>query len=213
MKVFYLGFANKHDGSIISACVCYAPPEHSTRAIKVVELLDTLLTQIHSFQQDGHIWLCGDFNSRLGDRLDYIDDIDEVPDRHVLDLARNAYGELFSEFLQNVNLCVLNGHNTTWNDYTSVRRQGGMAVVDYCAVPYELLHLFSNFEVIRASTLFEACGCLGVSDPTHSISDHSVLKWTMKVPPCLWTQADVPRYKSTPVNLTNYDVRIFPLLS
>ncbi len=72
--------------------------------------------------------------------------VDTVSEREVIDLTRNAYGELFSDFLINVNCCVLNGRNTVTNDFTSVRRQGGSAVMDYCVMPYhESLDVFTDF--------------------------------------------------------------------
>ncbi len=148
--------------------------------------------------------------SRLGDRLDFIAGVDAVPEREVIDFTRNAYGELFSDFLINVNCCVLNGRNTVTNDFTSVRRQGGSAVVDYCVMPYESLDVFTDFEVIRARSLFEASGCLGKADPTRSISDHSALKWTVAVPRRSPVQANDSHDRQAPVSITKFDVRSIP---
>ena len=43
----------------------------------------------------GQYYICGDFNSRLkvGDMVDYIEGVDKVPPRDVLDFSKNAHGE------------------------------------------------------------------------------------------------------------------------
>lgn len=39
--------------------------------------------------------ICGDFNSRIGDMPDYIEGVDDVTDRNVVDYNKNAYGDFF----------------------------------------------------------------------------------------------------------------------
>lgn len=164
---------------VISACVCYVPPVNTTRDVCVQSFLDTLISHIYMYQNDGPFYLCGDFNARLGDRLDYIAGVDEIPDRDVIDLGRNAYGESFADFLVNINCCVLNGRNMRSNDFTSVSSRG-LAVVDYCVVPYGSLDMFTNSDCVRAKDLFTASGMVGHVDPEHGgvLSDHSVLTWS-----------------------------------
>ncbi len=211
--ILWLQLKSKVSRETLSVCVCYVSPEHSTRDVDMSDFLDTLLMQIHQYQSEGQFFVCGDFNSRLGDRQDFIIGVDDVPDREVIDLTRNHYGELFCDFLVNVNCCVLNGRGlSSQNDYTSVRRQGGVAVVDYCLVPYDSLGLFTNFEVKRANDLFEQADCLAVADPTHSIPDHSALTWVMET--CTPHQRSSTAVDNVctqpPVPCTRFDTRDIP---
>ncbi len=74
--------------------------------------------------------------------------MDQIPEREVIDVTGNQYGEKFEEFLISSKCCVLNGRNRicTLNDFTSISSKG-LAVVDYCIVPYGNLDTFSDFEV------------------------------------------------------------------
>lgn len=70
---------NKDDCFCI--CVCYLPPENSTRAVNVNEFYDTLLTQIYTYQNLSIQFICGDFNSRVSDMDDYIAGVDILSER------------------------------------------------------------------------------------------------------------------------------------
>ncbi|CAC5407445.1 unnamed protein product [Mytilus coruscus] len=72
-------------------CVCYLPPDHSTRQVDKELFLDTLLSPVYEFQNDGLFYICGDFNSRCGDEYDYIPGVDCINMRSVLGFTRNSY--------------------------------------------------------------------------------------------------------------------------
>ncbi len=71
---------------------------------------------------------------------------------------------ILCDFLINANLCILNGRNTINNDFTYVSTRG-LSVVDYCLVPYESLDMFSEFAVVRASSLATQIGTVGIVEP------------------------------------------------
>ncbi len=53
--------------------------------------------------------------------------------------------------------------------------------MDYTIVPYESLHLFSQFRVHLALDMFrEACSLRNI-DPVHSKPDHTLLTWVMEL--------------------------------
>lgn len=167
----------KSNKAIINLCVCYLPPEYSSRATDPIKFFEELLTQVYDMQNKGEFCIFGDFNCRTGSLKDYIEAIDEVGDREVIDLDVNKYGEHFIEFLVNANCCMLNGRNTSDNNFTSVSNKG-LAVVDYCIVGYECMKNFCNFKVTLANDLFEKAGCVGaVSLRRKRISDHYLLQW------------------------------------
>ncbi len=105
--------------TLFSVCACYLPPEGSTRNSDPEEFFDTLLSQVFMYQQLGVFYICGDFNSRIGYVQDYIEGVDQIPEREVIDFTRNQYGKKFEEFLISSNCCILNGRNgiCTLNDF------------------------------------------------------------------------------------------------
>jgi hypothetical protein len=68
----------KHKTSNFSfkICVCYLPPENSTRVVNAIDFFDNLLTGIYDYQGDGLWYLCGDLNSRCAELLDFIEGVD-----------------------------------------------------------------------------------------------------------------------------------------
>ena len=131
-------------------CVCYLPPNNSSRQVDVSEFFDSLLCNIYTFQNLGPLFICGDFNSRIGDNVDFISGVDDVIDRNVVDFSTNMYGDKLLTFLIDSNMCVLNGRNYTHNDFTSISVKGS-SVVDYCIVHQDNLELFSDFNVITVT--------------------------------------------------------------
>ena len=72
-------------------------------------------------------WEISDFNSTL-------DDI-TLPERNVLDVKSNRYGDYLVDFLVDSKCCVTNGKgDRALDNYTSVSKKG-KAVVDYVIVP------------------------------------------------------------------------------
>ena len=59
------------------------------------EFFNELLTQVYSYQEQGPFMIMGDFNSRCGDHLDFIEGVDEIPHRQVIDYSHNKYGNIF----------------------------------------------------------------------------------------------------------------------
>ena len=175
--ILWIKCASKTNNSVLLLCTCYLPPEGSSRCVNPEEFFDTLLTQVYTYQQHGQFYICGDFNSRCGHMLDYIEGVDEgMCERSVIDHTVNKYGHLFVNFLISSNCCIVNGRNTVENDFTSISPKG-LSVVDYVIVPYEELANSSKFTVTRASAAYDAAGCVGVTDPTRVIPDHSILSW------------------------------------
>ncbi len=177
--ILWLSFSSKSGGGVFKLCVCYLPPEYSSRQHNVQDFYDALLSQVYTYQQEGLFFLCGDFNGRIGERADSVEGADGVPERHVVDFKVNDYGECLLEFLLSSSCCVLNGRNHLSNDFTSTGQ--GSAVVDYCLVPHEYLAAMSDFQVLRAADLCQQSGCVGVVDVTRGVPDHSLLKWSTDV--------------------------------
>ncbi|VDI52860.1 Hypothetical predicted protein, partial [Mytilus galloprovincialis] len=68
-------------------------PERSSRGNIAQDFYDSLLSQIFLYSNDVPIFLCGDFNGRVGSIQDFDDMMDLVPERKWVDDTRNAFGD------------------------------------------------------------------------------------------------------------------------
>ncbi|VDH89325.1 Hypothetical predicted protein [Mytilus galloprovincialis] len=172
--ILWVKFTNMENSSnMFYVSVVYLPPEFSARSVNAHNFFDVLMEQIYSIPKGNSFYLCGDFNSRLGNYTDFIQGIDQLSERNITDFTTNSNGEIFSEFLSTVNCCVLNGRYPIHDDFTYVSTKG-LSVVDYCVVPYESLCHYKNFKVI--SVLCNKSAQPGSFRANH-IPDHSVLCW------------------------------------
>ena len=86
-----------YDENIV-ICVCYLPPSESTRFNNPELFYTTLLEQVYSYQNEGRIYMCGDFNSRVGNASEFIEGVDDVTPRDVIDHTSNVNGDLFIDY-------------------------------------------------------------------------------------------------------------------
>ena len=112
-------------------CVCYLPPDGSTRLNDAEHFYMSLTEQVYQYQNEGNIYICGDLNSRCGESSDYIEGVDDVISRKIIDFSSNHHGDLLLSFLIDCNLhvCMLNGRTNGKNDFTHVSHRG-KSVVD-----------------------------------------------------------------------------------
>lgn len=179
--IMWLQLTDKITSTCVRICVCYLPPEHSSRNICGIEFMDKLLTNIYEYQSGCTFYICGDLNARTKDLDDCIVGVDNVQPRTVIDFERsNRYGDLLCNMCISANCCILNGRNSLHDDYTSVSTKGA-SVVDYCIIPYEQFEQYSDFSVVRARDLYDQCGIQHLS----KIPDHSLLKWKMTLDNCV----------------------------
>ena len=139
MKVFTL--SHRVDKFCLVLCVCYLPPENSSRQEDVLSFYDNLLADIYQYQSLDTVCIFGDLNSRCGDLKDYIEGVDVLKERGEIDFQVNKYGHFLVDFLINSNFCMLNGRQNSKNDFTSVSTKGA-SVVDYCFVSHSEIHYY-----------------------------------------------------------------------
>jgi hypothetical protein len=58
------------------------------------------------------IYPCGVFNARIGDNNDFIEGVDDLPQRQEIDFTSNMYGDELIQFLLDSSKSGLNGRNT-----------------------------------------------------------------------------------------------------
>lgn len=199
--ILWLKLKHKYYDFYLYPCVCYLPPKYSTRQLDVNTFYDNILASIYEYQDIGTVFICGDFNSRIGDTSDFIEGIDNVPNRDIVDFTCNEYGSVLINFLVNSNYCVLNGRNCTKNDFTCVRPQGS-SVVDYCLVSHKDLSIFKECHIYRSSELVNRTGVAPVSVP-----DHSFITWSINL---TCSVSDYSANDQSENTFVKYDVKTIP---
>ncbi|CAG2228057.1 unnamed protein product [Mytilus edulis] len=170
--ILWIKLSNEND--IICLCVCYLPPENSVYNDSLV-FYTKLLEQVYMYQNIGKLYICGDFNSRCGDAQDFIEGVDNVQIREIVDSVSNRNGDLLIEFLVDCNMCMVNGRIGS-QDFTHIKGTG-KSVVDYVLTPHEQLNEVINFKVNTMSDLVTELSLVGYE----SIPDHSLLEWGIRV--------------------------------
>lgn len=163
-------FQHKSSGYQLNLCVCYLPPANSSRKVDSGEFFKELLKKVYEYQNEGELVICGDFNARCGDECDFIEGVDPVPPRTVLDEKCNAYGYQFIDFLVDCNLCMVNGR-VGRDNFTCISPLG-KSVVDYVLIPQENLSKCRDFDVLTMSELINDFNLQGQT----KIPDHSLVQ-------------------------------------
>ena len=173
--IIWVLFKHKLNNTQFQLCVCYLPPSGSSYVRDAQSFFNELLGQIYVYQEKCPFYIMGDFNSRCGNRPDFIEGVDSVPHREVIDFVQNNYGEMFIEFLLSANCAIINGRNCLNNDFTSFTHKG-QAVVDYVVAPYEYVCEVNNLQVIPPLDLITK-----LQIEKRGFPDHSLLLWEFNI--------------------------------
>ena len=121
----------------------------------------------------------------------------------------NSHGDSLIEFLLSSSMCTVNGRSAKDN-YTCITPNGA-SVVDYCLVPYEKLSIIQDFTVTTPGDLLTQSNCAGIVDPTRTLSDHNMLKWSILLN--LETDVEI-QIKSVPevpsAKIIKFDLNLIP---
>ena len=63
---------------------------------------DNLLQQVYCNENKGYTIILGDFNSQFGPNNDYMEGVDDIVPRSVINYTENLNGDLFIEFLTDI---------------------------------------------------------------------------------------------------------------
>lgn len=109
---------------------CYLPPENSNWGSDSDNFFNHLSSVLFSADDVDLYVGGGDYNARIATKQDYIEGVDDVAARKVIDNGSNKHGDAFIDFLLSSKLCILNGRVDGHDDYTFINPQG-RSVVDY----------------------------------------------------------------------------------
>lgn len=188
---------------ILCIAICYLPPNESSRPNDQEMFFENLLQQVYCNQTIGNIVICGDFNSRCGYYSDFIEGVDEISPRSVIDVNENYNGDLFINFLTDINFAMLNGR-IGLNDFTYISPQG-KSVVDYMCVPYEQLNEILDFKVLKMTDIINQ-----VNFNPERIPDHSILLCEIKVPKLCTKRNSLQTTHESVTNTRKYRVNNIP---
>ena len=152
---------------------CYLPPEGSVYA-NATNFFAHILTLLYLHQDTDLMFICGDFNGRIGKHTD-VSNIDDLPSREVIDDKLSGHGESLLEFLNDGKLCVLNGRfDSTEDNYTCISHKGN-SVVDYIMTPHDCFFKCTDFKVLCSNELVEKYELQGLISTRCKPPDHSLL--------------------------------------
>ena len=200
--VMWVRFEHNESRQVFLVAVCYFPPVGSSREVDIEERFQILSEQIQTFQLEGQVIVCGDFNARCGGLKDTGDLDGRIEKRVVVDHVVNDQGELLVECLLNSGLCMVNGRKG--NDEFTCISSKGPSVVDYCLVPMEELDCIIDFAV---KTMSECERILCSHEEGYRAPDHSILVWNLLIGSCLaGSQGRPDRECSQPFTSTRFTV-------
>ena len=141
----------KASNYILCIAICYLPPNESSKPNDQEMFFENLLQQVYCNQTIGNIAICGDFDSRCGYYSDFIEGVDEISPRSVIDVNENNNGDLFNNFLTNINSAMLNGRiGLNYFNYISPQGKSG---VDYMCVQYDQFNEILDFKVLKMTDI------------------------------------------------------------
>ena len=123
------------------------------------------------------VYLCGDFNVRVGNGKDIIEGLDglDLPDRKVLDATKNSHGDALLEFMRDMKLCILNGRLDPNRDNFTFHSTRGQSVVDYFIVPHDCISHCRHMKVQLTNTVITNYNLSHLISERCRPPDHSVL--------------------------------------
>lgn len=181
--IFIAKLINIASGYCIIIIACYLPPERSVWGRNASGFFEHILNYVYLVAECDALFLMGDINARIGSKQDFIQEVDQVKNRIVLDKTVNKHGEVFHEFLLDAKMCLVNSRVTPdFDNYTCVSSKG-RSVVDYIAVPMNNIENCIKCEVKTARSMIDEFCDISDADLNvrGMVPDHSVLLLEFKI--------------------------------
>ena len=164
---------------IVIYCV-YLPLDSSKYGQDNKAILNSLTVEVYKHSNADQIFICGDFNARIGKMSDCLIQ-NELPRRVVLDEGQNIQGKKLVNFVSDIRGCVLNGQVTPEKDfYTSMTRYCGKAVVDYHITRDSDLDTVVSMEVISCVDLVNKNKLEYLLSERCHILDHNLMQMVVE---------------------------------
>lgn len=172
--ILVLKLTNRDSGFSVLTLAGYLPPENSVWGRDAQTFFAHALSQIYLHGDCDLVVLAADFNARIGSLSDLLAEIDQLPNRTVLDKSINQHGREFIDFLVDAKLCALNGRFKDNDNFTFISPRG-KSVVDYMCVPHDVFKQCDEFSVIPVQTIIDDYSLHEYLGERSRVPDHSVL--------------------------------------
>ena len=171
-----VGVSLKSEAETLGIYCIYLLPECSKYSGNNEHILNSLTIEIYKQSDMDGVYVCGDFNARVGSRSDVQIDIDEIPKHNCIDEKMNPQGFKLLSFVNDIRGCILNGRITPeLNDYTSVTSHKGCAVVDYCIARQHDLDQITMLNVQSCAELINVSKWHTMVNDRSRIPDHNLI--------------------------------------
>ena len=139
--IMVLECIHKHTNFTFVVCACYLPPDNSVWGQNATPFFSNIISLLYACNDADAVYLCGDFNARIGNGKDFIEGLDDLdlPDRKGLDASKNSHGDALLEFMRDIKLCILNGRLDPNRDDFTFHSTRGQSVVDYFIAPLDCI--------------------------------------------------------------------------
>ena len=193
---------------------CYLPPDSSIYGRHIEQTLDNITNLLYEHTDVDFTYMMGDMNSRVGNLKDFIPEIDDLPERIVIDATDNSHGHALVDFLIETKLAIVNGRCCPLSDSFTCISHKGSSIVDYLIAAHENFHQIIDFEVLPVTEVIDNLQLMGVAEGR--VSEHSLLKMSIHVEQNdVWnllqgdssTADPTNLYKETPLSTTATDAR------
>ena len=107
--IISISLTNNRTAESMGICACYLPPIKSSRGDKHIEFFNIMKMIVMKLQEFDNFVICGDFNSRTGNALDFDSTIYplQLLPRQTIDCAPcNSFGKALIEFTNVCDLCL-----------------------------------------------------------------------------------------------------------
>ena len=208
-----LGIKLVHKGSDFEMIIytVYLPPEGSNWGRDAQVVYNHLLRETYENAHLDSIIVCGDLNSRIADKEDFLMGIDDIPARKSMDEVSNQHGISLLEFLLESKTCILNGRVTPeLDDFTCVSTRG-RSVVDYFIVPHNFLQYCVSCKVSLSNDVIEANDLLYLIGRKSRAPDHSLLELVIDVDISRLLRAEISNASPSDVHAKkNFNRKLIP---
>ena len=166
------------DFQLTLICV-YLPPENSTWGRNSDIFFNHLTSVVYTSQTSDIVLIAGDFNARVGNLQDYINDIDDIPKRKTIDTVKNSHGESLIEFLKDTQMIIVNGRISENCDNFTCINSRGKSVVDFIMLPHDCIKFCSSFKVDTIANLLSSGQLYNLISGRCKSPDHSLISITL----------------------------------
>ena len=117
-------------------------------------------------------------------------DVDDLPDRKIIDNVKNSHGDVLLEFLRDTQTCISNGRLTAdFDNYTSLSTRG-KSVVDYIITPQDCFTCCEGLKADLVNDIIDIYKLTELIGERCRPPDHSVLTLKFTSRPLSGTHTD-----------------------